>query len=28
VISLYAKGLSVSDIEQELYELYGYKLSM
>lgn len=27
VISLYAKGLSVSDIEQELYELYGYKLS-
>ena len=27
VISLYAKGLSVSDIEQELYELYVYKLS-
>lgn len=27
VISLYAKGMSVSDIEQELYELYGYKLS-
>ena len=27
VISLYAKGLSVSDIEQELYELYDYKLS-
>lgn len=27
VISLYAKSLSVSDIEQELYELYGYKLS-
>ena len=27
VISLYAKGMSVSDIEQELYEIYGYKLS-
>lgn len=27
VISLYAKGLSVSDIESELHELYGYKLS-
>jgi len=27
VISLYAKGMSVSDIEQKLYELYGYKLS-
>lgn len=27
IISLYAKGMSVSDIEQELYEIYGYKLS-
>ncbi len=27
VISLYAKGMSVSDIEDELYEIYGYKLS-
>ena len=27
VISLYSKGMSVSDIEDELYEIYGYKLS-
>lgn len=27
VISLYAKGMSVSDIEQELHEIYGYRLS-
>lgn len=27
VLSLYAKGLSVADIEEELYELYGYRLS-
>ncbi|WP_168796395.1 IS256 family transposase [Flagellimonas onchidii] len=27
VISLYAKGMSVSDIEQELQEIYGYRLS-
>ena len=27
IISLYAKGMSVSDIEDELYEIYGYKLS-
>ncbi|WP_299009644.1 transposase [uncultured Tenacibaculum sp.] len=27
IISLYAKGMSVSDIEEELYEIYGYKLS-
>lgn len=27
VISLYAKGMSVSNIEEELYEIYGYKLS-
>jgi len=27
VISLYAKGMSVSDIEEELLEIYGYKLS-
>ena len=27
IISLYAKGMSVSDIEDELQEIYGYKLS-
>lgn len=27
IISLYAKGMSVSDIEQELQEIYGYRLS-
>ena len=27
IISLYAKGMSVSDIEQELHEIYGYRLS-
>ncbi len=27
IISLYAKGMSVSDIEQELYKLHDYKLS-
>lgn len=27
VISLYAKGMSVSDIEEELQEIYGYRLS-
>lgn len=27
VISLYAKGMSVSDIEDELQEIYGFKLS-
>ncbi|KAB8155990.1 IS256 family transposase [Kordia sp. TARA_039_SRF] len=27
IISLYAKGMSVSDIEEELQEIYGYKLS-
>ena len=27
IISLYAKGMSMSDIEQELHEIYGYKLS-
>lgn len=27
VLSLYAKGLSVADIEEELFELYGYRLS-
>lgn len=27
VISLYAKGMSVADIEDELNEIYGYKLS-
>jgi transposase-like protein len=27
VISLYAKGMSVSDIEEELQQIYGYKLS-
>ncbi|MDR1761455.1 MAG: IS256 family transposase [Bacteroidales bacterium] len=27
IISLYAKGMSVSDIEQELQDIYGYKLS-
>ncbi|NLP57628.1 IS256 family transposase [Lutibacter sp. B1] len=27
IISLYAKGMSVSDIEQELHQIYGYKLS-
>ncbi|MYY27260.1 transposase, partial [Elizabethkingia anophelis] len=27
IISLYAKGMNVSDIEQELLEIYGYKLS-
>ena len=27
IISLYAKGMSVSDIEEELHEIYGYKLS-
>lgn len=27
IISLYAKGMSVSDIEDELNEIYGYKLS-
>ncbi|NDW18360.1 IS256 family transposase [Dysgonomonas sp. 216] len=27
IISLYAKGMSVSDIEQELQDIYGYRLS-
>ena len=27
IISLYAKGMSVADIEDELQEIYGYKLS-
>lgn len=27
IISLYAKGMSVSDIEEELQQIYGYKLS-
>jgi transposase-like protein len=27
IISLYAKGMSVSDIEQELHDIYGYRLS-
>lgn len=27
VISLYAKGMSLSDIEEELHEIYGFKLS-
>ncbi len=27
VISLYAKGMSVSDIEDEIQEIYGFKLS-
>ncbi len=27
VISLYAKGMSLSDIEDELHEIYGFKLS-
>lgn len=27
IISLYAKGMSVTDIEDELQEIYGYKLS-
>jgi transposase-like protein len=27
IISLYAKGMSVLDIEQELQDIYGYKLS-
>lgn len=27
IISLYAKGMSVSDIEDELQDIYGYKLS-
>ncbi len=27
IISLYTKGMSVSDIEDELQEIYGYKLS-
>lgn len=27
IISLYAKGMSVSDIEQEMHEISGFKLS-
>lgn len=27
IISLYAKGMSLSDIEEELHEIYGFKLS-